>query len=229
MFRSVALLFALGLALQANASVESELLAIKSVEVKLISTDVGSSYLAPRSTTNGCDQFQPAQLDPALSAGLDDIISVGSKIWKIIEDNKPVVTVDIPTVNALPRNGTCWLDYDHWQAPRALTYEVVYKNLFGISVVTFRFRLQYTYGGGMNGRGQYLANVTVKPATIDVLWLYAFNAKVEVGNTVNMGTKDDPIAGLELNLNWQVKTAVSEEDRSMQFFVQGDGQTLERQ
>ena len=89
--------------------------------------------------------------------------------------------------------------------------------------VKFRFRLQYTYGGGHSGIGKYLANVTVMPAEVSVSWGYTFNADVQVLNAVNVGTSLSPVAGLELNLKWQVKTVLKESDNSFNFFVQGDG------
>ena len=49
-------------------------------------------------------------------------------------------------------------------------YEVSYKNLFNLEVVNLRVRLQYTYGGSENGRGKYLANVSLVPAEINETW-----------------------------------------------------------
>lgn len=156
----------------------------------------------------------------------DQIVAMGEKIWKVIEANKPVVNIKTPTISALPRGLTCWADLEQWQAPKTATYEVKYKNGFGMEVVKFRFRLHYTYGGGRAGKGKYLANVAVMPAELNVIWGYTFNAEVEVGQAVNLGTSDSPVAGLELNMKWQVKTVVKEINSSYHYFVQGDGVSI---
>ncbi|MBX3020851.1 MAG: hypothetical protein KF799_04180 [Bdellovibrionales bacterium] len=153
----------------------------------------------------------------------DQIVAVGTKVWQIAEANKPVVNVKTPVISALPRGLSCWSDLEQWKAPKVQTYETVYKNGFGMEVVKFRFRLHYTYGGGSKGKGQYLANVTVMPAELNVSWGFNFNAVVEVGQAVNLGTSEDPIAGLELNMKWQVKTIVKDINSSYHYFVQGDG------
>lgn len=151
------------------------------------------------------------------------IVNVGAKVWDIVKMGKPVAHMETPVVHALPKGLQCWNDLEHWQAPRTQTFEVVYKNGFGMEVVKFRFRLHYTYGGGKADRGQYLANVTVLPAELNVSWGYTFDAKVEVANTVNLGTRENPLAGVEMNLRWTVNTVFKESQNSFHFFVQGDG------
>jgi len=156
----------------------------------------------------------------------DQIVTMGEKIWQVIAANKPVVTLKTPTVSALPRGLNCWMDLEQWQAPKTEIYEVKYKNGFGMEVVQFRFRLHYTYGGGKAGKGKYLANVAVMPAELNVIWGYTFNASVEVGQAVNLGSSESPVAGLELNMKWQVKTVINEINSSYHYFVQGDGVSI---
>ncbi len=153
----------------------------------------------------------------------DQVVNIGKKLWSVVENGKPVVQMETPVAHALPRGLYCWSDLEHWQAPRTQVYEVTYRNGFGVEVVKFRFRLHYTYGGGRADKGQYLANVTVLPAELNVSWGYNFDAKVEVQPAVNLGTKENPIGGLELNVRWTVKTFLKESINSFHFFVQGDG------
>ena len=156
----------------------------------------------------------------------DEIFTIGEKIWKIIDANKPVVNVTTQVVHALPRGLKCWADLEHWRAPVVKSYEVKYKNGFGMEVVKFRFRLQYNYGGGLGDLGQYIANATVIPAELNVMWGYTFNADMGVDQAVNLGTLGNPLAGLGMNLNWSVKTVFKESRNSFGFFLQGDGVTM---
>lgn len=196
---------------------------ISSVEIRQVQEQVQPMEIAIASDC-GAQNIQPMDLSSLGEIGWADIINIGQKIWKVVEANKPVVTVgQIPVAYALPRGLMCWNELDSWQAPKVNSYEVIYKNGFKIEAVKFRFRLQYTYGGGLQGKGKYLANVTVTPAEISVVSGYNFDANVDVAQAVNLGTVDNPLAGLELNLKWTVKTVLKESANSFNFFVQGDG------
>lgn len=177
--------------------------------------------LAPMAIDSDCTDISATRAPDAIAWG--DVIALGEKIWAVIEAGRPVVTLNIPVVHALPRGLGCWADLEHWSAPATRAFEVTYKNGFGMEVVKFRFRLQYSYGGGNGPVGQYLANVTVVPAELNVMWGYTFDANVEVGRALNLGSKAAPIAGLELNLNWKVSTAVKDIQNTVQFFVEGNG------
>jgi hypothetical protein len=177
-------------------------------------------------TTPECDVqlARPTDLSSLGEISWADIVNIGQKVWEVVQAGKPVVNVHgAPMAFALPRGLTCWNQLDSWQAPKVNSYEVTYKNGFGMEVVKFRFRLQYTYGGGKSGKGKYLANVTVMPAEINVLWGYTFNANVDVQQALNLGTTDSPVAGLEMNLKWSVSTVLKQSENSFHFFVQGDG------
>ena len=194
---------------------------VQSVELRQIEDSLSTLSL----NTNDCAELN--SLGDAESildeVSWDQIVNIGEKVWDIVEKGKPVVHMQTPVANALPRGLRCWTDLEHWQAPRTSTYEVKYKNGLGMDVVTFRFRLHYTYGGGKAERGQYLANVSVLPAELSVIWGYNFDAKVEVQPAINLGSSENPLGGLELNVRWIVKTILKESVNSFHFFVQGDG------
>lgn len=190
---------------------------VQSTEIKLIDESTVAHVAADYDCVNLA--FNP--LTGEIS--WEDIVNIGQKVWEVVKAGKPVAHFETPMANALPRGLTCWNDLEHWQAPKVQTYQVVYKNGFGMEVVRFDFRLQFTYGGGKAEKGQYLANVSVQPSQLNVAWGYNFDAKVEVQPAVNLGSKDSPIAGLELNLRWTVKTIMKSSENSFHFFVQGNG------
>lgn len=193
---------------------------IKSVQLR----EIQDPSAKPLDVTKDCGTHS-SPADPFVDdVSWDEIVRIGQQVWKIIEDNKPVLEISTPVVHALPRGLNCWSDLENWQAPVTRSYEIVYLNGWDMEVVKFRFRLHYTYGGGKEGRGRYLANVTVMPGELSVVMGYKFNARVEVGQTVNLGSVADPLAGIELNLRWNVQTLVKESENSYHFFVQGDGE-----
>ncbi len=191
---------------------------VESVEVNAV-PDIGGVNIL---VDNQCDvSVMATPLEGGIS--WEEIVNIGAKIWALIQENKPVVHVEIPVAHAMPKGMKCWSELERWNAPRTQTYEVLYKNKFGMEVVKFRFRLQFTYGGSHLGMGRYLANATVLPAQLDVSWGYKFNANLDVGQAINLGSRDNPVAGLEMNLHWNVKTWVKESENSVHFFITGNG------
>jgi hypothetical protein len=154
---------------------------------------------------------------------LNDIVAFGEKLWKLVEAGRPVVSFRTPLVHALPSNIRCWADLVGWHAPKSSLWEIRYRNGFGAEVVKFRYRLVYSYGGGQDGQGRYLANVTVVPAELNVAWGFKFDAEVNVGRAINTGTRQNPLAGLQIQVRWNIKSVVKEGIQTENYFVQGDG------
>lgn len=177
-----------------------------------------------------CAQAKPLDLDlGGIADQLDKIVAIGEKIWKLVEKGRPVVTFKAPLVSALPAGLPCWSDLERWSPPKSQVWEIAYKNGFGTEVVKFRFRISYTAGGSFEGKGKYLANVTVQPADLQVKWGFDFDAQTVVGRTINLGTKVDPVAGLQLTVSWNVKSWVKENLMTETFFIQGDGLLTKQQ
>lgn len=159
---------------------------------------------------------------------ISQVINFGSKLWKLIEDNKPVVQATSVSANALPA-GTegNWLALENWQNPRGRIYSVTYKNLYGMEVVNFDYRLLFSPGGSYNGQGQYLSNVSVNPQNLSVAWGYNVEADAKVVNVLNTGSKASPVAGIELLVGWKIKTVLKDMRSSTSFFVKGDGNFID--
>jgi len=182
--------------------------------------------------TMGNLDYMALEFDPELPSNfhimnpvstVEGIITIGSKIWKIIEANKPVVNVVHQSASALPQGVDSWLDLENWQPPVSKVYMVKYKNLYGMEVVRYSFRVMFTHSGQFNGKGRYISKVSAMPADLAVSWGYTFNSEAVVGDTVNLGTLDSPVAGMELTINWKVDTVMRHMNQSETFFVTGDG------
>ena len=154
---------------------------------------------------------------------LDQIINMGKKIWVIVEANKPVVNVTTQTANALPTGASSWQALQGWQTPQAKTFRVVYENLYGMDVVDFKFRVLFTAGGNVKGKGLYITDATILPANLDVSWGYKFNATGSVSSVTNAGTSADPIGAMQLVMTWTVNTVLKHSESTENFYVRGDG------
>ncbi len=157
---------------------------------------------------------------------IDQLINLGKKLWNIVEANRPVVSFADQTASALPRGIESWSELEGWDNPRAKTYHLTYKNVYGTSVVDFAYRIVYVAGGSYKGQGKYLAQVTVYPETVSVAWGYTFDAKVSIPVIMNHGTREAPIAGAEVLVDWTIETPLKSSRSTSSYAVRGDGQLL---
>jgi hypothetical protein len=157
------------------------------------------------------------------NVAIDQIINMGKKVWDIVEANRPVVNIQTDTANALPRGVETWQSLQGWQVPTSKVFRISYKNGFGSKVVDFSYRVLYTHGGNVNGKGAYLTNVTVIPANLEVLWGYTFNMKASVPSVTNVGTMSSPVGAAQMLIEWKVDTAVKHSQRTASYYMQGDG------
>lgn len=160
---------------------------------------------------------------PTGGIDLGTIISLGEKIWAIIEKNKPVVTQNYSAVSAVPQGIKTWEELLDWSEPVIRMYKLAYTNKFKQHVVDFNFRVAYTFNGSYNGKGKYLSRVEIDPSILNVMWGYKFNASGEALNITNVGTKDAPLAAMEIRLNWSVDTVLKHMQESVRFYIRGDG------
>jgi hypothetical protein len=160
-------------------------------------------------------------------ADLAQIIKVGKEVWKIVEANRPVVNVQTDSLAVLPLKAECWRFLEGWQTPVVKRYRTTIKNLFGITVVDFQYKVLALTGGSYRGQGKYLARVAIVPEIVDIAWGYKFNATVSVPTILNYGTVVDPIASVEVDLIYSVDTVLKHSQRTVNYLVKGNGEALE--
>ncbi len=169
----------------------------------------------------------PAKGSPQTSNGLDtvnQVISTGERIWKIVESNRPVVHSVLPRAHALPRGVSCWTDLQMWSHPQVQDFKISYKNAYGMNVIDFVYRVSFTSGGNLENQGAFLSNVSVQAATLNVSWGFTFNASAQVGQVVNLGSIENPLAGMEMIVNWKASSVLRHMESTQSVFVTGDGQ-----
>jgi hypothetical protein len=157
---------------------------------------------------------------------LDLILNLGAKVYELVKENGPLITTTTRTANALPYGVTCWNQLERWSPPRSEVYRVSYKNLYGVTLLDFQFRLVYSYGGRIGNVGRYLSNATLQYKKIDAKWGAVLDANVEIPQVLNIGTRENPVGGMQLTMNWTVTTrpiSLRKITDSATFFIAGDG------
>jgi|GEM_PF-1175855 len=179
--------------------------------------------------------FHPERLSHSSTPSLSESASVAAvdpmaiadillKLWDIVVDNKPVVNVAVKSANALPNLAqNNWEKLTGWQDERSVIYSMTTKNLYGMKVIQLEYRLSLIYGGGVDGQGRYIASARVVPTKVDVLWGYNLDVNVSIPSIVNMGSKDDPLAGIYVDVNYKVHNILRSDSEGQTYYLQGDG------
>jgi hypothetical protein len=175
------------------------------------------------------DQAESGGLIARLTAAevvVDKIINIGTKIWNVIERGRPVANYSSQRANALPQNTRRWDQLQNWQRPTSRVQSVVYKNLYGMEVVRFTYRVISLYGGDVSGIGRYIGYATVEPLEMTVAFMYTFNAGAKVDAVYNMGSSANPVAGMLMNVNWTISTILKSSTESHSYTLDGRGNIL---
>jgi|GEM_PF-687861 hypothetical protein len=160
---------------------------------------------------------------------VDKLLGLGKKIWPIIEAGKPVLnTTFVPAISVLPKvenepHDVAFYNMANWQAPRQRSYQVDFKNGWGIKVISFTYNVSYQYGGSYQGSGLYLTGVDVSASNISVSWGFNFNATSNLVSIANRGTEDDPIASATVKIQYEASSVLRNIQSAQSFHVTGAG------
>lgn len=155
-----------------------------------------------------------------------DLVALGEDIYRLIIKGRPTNTTSYAPISVIPKvNGqpVDLLETENWQAPKKRTFEVVYKNVYAMEVVKFRYSVIYSYRGKYNNRGAYLTAVQVIPESIRTLFGFDFTATMKVGGIQNQGTRQNPIAGVTLLMEYTTSSFLVTQNKVDTFFITGVG------
>ena len=204
----------------ANTTINDKYFQLSEPQVELISVETLTNYVEKRES-NSClkvrDEKQAKEFD------LNQLINIGKEIWQIVKDGEPTLDFKDQSATAFPADAECLFNLSSWSVPVSHTYKISYKNGFGMEVISMKYKLIYTPGGQFNGRGRYLANVSIHPAAIYVGWGFSFDAQVHIQDILNVGSAESPDAGMQVALEWKVGSVVNKHQAQEVYFVQGSG------
>ncbi|MFM8269701.1 MAG: hypothetical protein ACKN9V_05880 [Pseudomonadota bacterium] len=146
------------------------------------------------------------ELDLA-SVVVDKIVNLGKKVWTVVENGRPVVKVNSSYANALPA-GVRAEDLENFSSLQFRSFRHYGVNLYGVTVYDVTYTVAHRYGGQFQGRGAYIESATVLPQQVQVLWGYNVKLNVEDVSTVNLGTKENPVASIAMETELTVSTVM---------------------
>lgn len=165
---------------------------------------------------------------PQFAIDINELVNIGKAIWDVVSANKPVVNITTDQATVVPRGISDWTALQGWKVPASKVYQVTAKNMFGMTVVNCTYRVLYNYGGNVNGRGHFINRATILPSDISVAWGYNFDMNVKVPTYFNMGSSADPIAAVNLQVDWTINTVVRHLQQAGDYIVQGTGNFTDR-
>lgn len=193
---------------------------------KPIINEISDHELQQKSLNLGSDYYkQPLQYKGIVGAigTINSIVNIGKTLWTIVKENKPVVNMQTDHVSAIPGNVKNVYALNNWSTPRTRTYQIVYQNGFGSNVLEFVYRIVFSHSGNLDEKGHYIANAAIYPVHLKVAWGYSFNAETFVPPAVNLSSKENPVAGLEMHLGWKLETPIQHTQRTVSAFLDGTG------
>lgn len=200
---------------------------VMSQPVNGLNEDCNASEVPFVPKTQDGDVLSPLNPLNGLELIVDQIINIGKKIFAVVNAGRPVVNINLDSANALPKGLTCWSDLSGWKAPQSRVYSIQYENALGMTIVDYTYRVTFTAGGSADGVGKYIANATFQPANVSVGWGFQLDANAVVPSVFNTGTKKNPVAGMQMNMEWKVTSPLSHEQATETYFVSGKNKLVE--
>lgn len=154
---------------------------------------------------------------------VDRIINIGTKIWNVVERGRPVANYQNNRATALPQGARAWDQLENWQRPTSRVVGITYKNLYGIEVAKMVYRIVLLAGGSVEGRGRYIGYASVEPLEVNTAFMYTMNASANADSVFNLGTRQNPVGGMILNISWTVSTVLMQRTGTATFTLDGNG------
>ncbi|ATW26656.1 hypothetical protein [Candidatus Formimonas warabiya] len=115
------------------------------------------------------------------------------------------ISLNLISVSVLPQNAK-WSDMEGFVARKYGPFGFNFRNVNEDIIAGMTFYVSYNCHGQFNSAGQYLAEATISPRDIFANPEYYLTCNVTASNPINYGTKADPIAGVILKVQMQVKS-----------------------
>lgn len=155
---------------------------------------------------------------------VDKIINIGNKVWDVVSKGTPITNYQASVGTAMPENIKSWQQLSGWQPPKSeKRVGIICKNLYGVEVARFVYNIILLYGGSYNGTGVYIGYAAVQPAELSTAYMYTLSAQAKVESVFNMGTTQDPKAGMVLSVTWTLSNVLTKTTQTQSYSLDGLG------
>ncbi|MBI4656215.1 MAG: hypothetical protein HY746_05650 [Elusimicrobia bacterium] len=187
-------------------------------EITLVGEKSGLPLVPELNVKNSAAKTGPA------AAGA--IVNTGAALWNVITNGAPSGSAASAYASAVPGWFFSWPNFIEWKGPKEIQYEVKMKNLYRMTVIHVIYAISFYYGGVDNKqeyKGNYIANFTVRPLKVKIWKGFNFSLQTKMSDPMNIGTKDNPVAYLQSDLNWMYSTPFKAEGGTWIYGIDGNG------
>lgn len=158
-----------------------------------------------------------------------DMVALGEAIYELVKKGKPSNTTDYAPISVVPRDPMTkeYIDpfeLEGFTMPVEKNFVTTIRSMTGKVGVVFNYKVIYAYGGSYNGTGKYLTSVMVVPSSVRTTYGWEFNASMKLGGVMNNGTKADPVAGVIVNIKYQMNSWGAANERTDSIYINGRGE-----
>ncbi len=158
----------------------------------------------------------------------DAIVGLAERIYTLVEKGRPKVNVKVEPVSVLPlasdKTFYAAQSLSGWSMPEARKYKMTYTNGFNMNVVVFTYMVIFSHGGNLEGMGNYITSARIVPTDISVSYGFSLNASFKLQGVQNHGSKESPIAGAIVELNYSVSSMMKHMESNDNFHITGLGE-----
>ena len=212
-------------------SVETKLVDELNVTIKEIETpaDVQEAVATQVAARNSMMTSElKDQFNGDVGVIVDQIINIGKKVWAVVAAGKPVMNVKFDFASAMPKGITVASDLHGFSELQFKSFEYSGTNLYGVEVFKVQYTVVYQYGGAFSGKGAYIASASIVPQNVSVIWGYSLGMDVNNVSVSNLGSSENPVAGMNLMANIKVSTVLRAVEVNEIFAIRGDSGLLTR-
>mmetsp|Transcript_158384 Transcript_158384/g.384652 ORF Transcript_158384/g.384652 Transcript_158384/m.384652 type:complete len:235 (-) Transcript_158384:274-978(-) len=156
------------------------------------------------------------------------LVQIGKTAWGIIQSNKQVVDYKVDWSGAIPKGyEDDWIGLAGWKDVKSEVFEFKYK-IGGSTVSQFKWRFAwsaegYTMEGGEK-KGQYIQNAGARIEKLYAKVGQTVNANVLARSPVNYGTQEQPIGGIDVEVQFGSANNFNENVITCTVTLRGDSQ-----
>lgn len=229
----------------APSSVQPEKLTLTVEEIALENLDYSKSIFGPQGGAGGGIVGNTAGTGsgstggPTLNERIEttgkvigvarDIVALGEAMYDLVKKGKPSNMTEYAPISVVPRepgtkDAVDIFDLEGFSMPVERAFVARIKNGVGKEVVTFTYKVMYSFGGSWNGAGKYLSGVIIVPQSVKTQWGWEFNASMKMSGMMNHGTKADPVAGVMITIKYQMNGWSTAYERNDTIHITGRGE-----